>query len=67
MAEVINKKQGEEALPHFLDGTEIMKILNLKPGPKIGKIKNELRDLQLAGKLKSEDEAIKYLENNNLK
>ncbi|MDD3773924.1 MAG: HD domain-containing protein [Patescibacteria group bacterium] len=67
VAEVINKKQGEEALPHFLDGTEIMKILNLKPGPKIGKIKNELRDLQLAGKLKSEDEAIKYLENNNLK
>lgn len=64
VAKVISAKQNEQALPHLLDGTEIMKITGLKPGPHIGKLKNKLRDLQLAGKLKTSEDAKKYLEDN---
>jgi poly(A) polymerase len=61
VAEVISKKQNEVVLPHLLDGKEIMEIASLKPGPKIGKIKNKIRDLQLSGKLKDQKEAQNYL------
>jgi len=61
---IIYEKQKEQALPHLLDGNEIMRILNLKPSKKVGEIKDEIRDLQLAGKLKSEEEAIVWLKAN---
>lgn len=60
--EQVKAKQEEEKLPPpLLDGHEIMKILKLKSGPKIGKIKDELRDRELAGELKSKAEAKEWL------
>ena len=40
-----------------------MQILKLKPGKKIGKIKNNLRELQLSGKIKNKKQAIEYIKN----
>ncbi len=58
----VKEKQAKEKLPPpLLDGNDIMNILNLEPGPKIGEIKNEIRDKELANKLKSEKEATKWL------
>ncbi len=64
VAEVIQAQQRERALPHLLSGDKIMAILGIKPSPLVGKIKQHLRDLQLSGKLKSPEEAEKYLREN---
>ncbi len=45
----------------ILTGKEIMKILNLAPGKLIGKIKEEIFNLQLQELIKSKEEAIDYL------
>lgn len=45
----------------LLTGEEIMKILNLKPGPALGQILDDLRHEQLDGNLKTKDEAIEWL------
>jgi tRNA nucleotidyltransferase/poly(A) polymerase len=44
--------------PPLLNGREIMKALNLPPGPLIGQIKEELRIKQLKGEIKSKKEAF---------
>ncbi len=57
----------EDRFSPLLNGNEIMKILNIPPSPTVGKVKNELIKLQLEGKLKTKEEAIKWLEvNRNL-
>lgn len=48
----------------LLTGAEIMKILGLEPGEKVGKILEELRMLQLEKKLTSKEQARKWLEEN---
>jgi len=59
-----NKKDASGKMPaDFLDGNEIMEILNIKPGKKVQKIKNELRELQLQGKLNTKDDAQQYVKN----
>ena len=50
----------------FLDGREIMKILNLKPSKIIGKILDELKELQLSGEINSKDEAINFIKSKKL-
>lgn len=55
-------------MPHkpkpFLDGKEIMEILELEPGSKVGEIVEELEEKQLGGELGSRDEALKWLKAN---
>lgn len=46
----------------IMTGEDIMKILKLKPGKKIGEIIKEIRDLQLEGRLKTKKDAKKYLQ-----
>ena len=48
-------------LPKLLDGQEIMKILNIKPAPILGKIINELHEAQLSGDVNSKEEAIEFI------
>ncbi len=45
----------------FVDGREIMEILNLKPSKKIGEILENLKELQIAKEITSKDQAIKYI------
>ena len=49
----------------FLDGKEVMEILNLKPSKKVGEILEELKELQLSGEINSKEEAIEYLKRLN--
>ncbi|HRY63272.1 MAG TPA: HD domain-containing protein [Patescibacteria group bacterium] len=43
----------------LIDGNEVMKILKIKPGKKVGKILEELREKQLTGKIKDREGAVR--------
>ena len=45
---------------YILSGVEIMKILNLDPGPKVGKLLEELREAQAAGEISTREQAVAY-------
>jgi len=45
----------------ILDGNEIMKILKIAPGPKIGEIVEALREEQLNGRIKNRKDAERYI------
>ena len=47
--------------PPPLNGNAIMKLLKLKPGPKVGEIISLLREEQLSGRVKNRQEAEKYI------
>ncbi len=51
----------EELPPALLDGHDIMNLLGLKPGPKVGQIKEVLREKQLSGKIKTRDGAVEFV------
>ena len=44
----------------LITGNDVMKILKIKPGPKVGKVLGILREAQLSGKIKTKAEAIDY-------
>lgn len=48
--------------PKLLSGDDIMKILNLPPGPELGKIIAQLRHQQLDEKITTKEEAIQWLQ-----
>ncbi|MDZ4221275.1 MAG: hypothetical protein U1C18_00190, partial [Patescibacteria group bacterium] len=45
----------------LLTGDDVIQELNLKPGPKVGKILEEVRSKQLSGELSGKDEAAAYI------
>jgi len=49
----------------LIDGDEVMKLLNIKPGPKLGEIMEELHEKQLGGEITNKRTAIKWI--NSLK
>ena len=53
-------------MPKLVDGNEIMQILNLKPSPKLKEIIDEIKELQLEGKINNKEEAINFLKNYKL-
>ena len=50
-------------LPKLLDGNEIMKILNIKQSPVLGKIINELKEAQINGDVNTREEAVEFVKN----
>ncbi len=48
-------------LPKLLDGNEIMKLLNLKPSPKLGEILEALKEAQIAGDVNTKEEATEFI------
>lgn len=42
----------------FVNGDDLMKTLNLEPGPLLGKILSEIKEAQAAGEVKSREEAL---------
>ncbi len=68
MVERINelKKLGKgKKLPDcLLNGDEVMKILKLKPGKKVGEILDKLREEQLGGEIKAKKEARDFIRKN---
>jgi len=56
------KENKKEVPPKpFLNGDEVMKILKLAPGPKVGEVLESLREEQLNGRIKSKKEAEFFL------
>ncbi len=55
-------KTKKELPKDILSGTEIMERFKLTPGPKIGALKEALREEQLAGRVQDKDQAWKFLE-----
>ena len=60
---VLQKKmKSKKSLPKpLLDGNDIMKILKLKPGPEIGKIKSVIREEQLKGSVQTPQEVKNFI------
>ncbi len=58
-------KERKKLPPPLLNGHDIMKLLGLEPGPKIGQIKEALREAQLSGKIKTPEEAEKFVKEQN--
>lgn len=50
-------------IPKLLSGIDVMKILNVQRGPKVGKILAKLNDAQLVGDVKTKDEAVCFIKN----
>ena len=48
-------------LPKLLDGNEIMKILQIKQSPELGKIINELHEAQLNGDITTKEQAESFV------
>lgn len=53
-------------MPKLVDGNEIMQILNLKPSSKLKEIIDEIKELQLEGKINTKEDAINFLKNYKL-
>ena len=57
----MDKKDTLKPLPKLLDGQEIMKILNIKPSPKLGEVIDALKEAQLNGDVLTHDDAVKFV------
>ena len=58
----VSERDKMKAFQSPVRGKEIMKILNLEPGKTIGKIKSEIEEAILDGKIEnSYDKALEYL------
>lgn len=51
--------------PKLLNGNEVMKILGIPPGPKIGKILLKLQEAQAEGKVLDRDSAARFIKKSN--
>ncbi|MFH0701954.1 MAG: HD domain-containing protein [bacterium] len=48
-------------IPKLLSGNEIMKILNIPEGPKVGKIVKALKEAQISGDINTKEEAVGFI------
>ena len=49
----------KEPARRLVDGNDIMKVFGLEPSPLIGKLLNQLEELQAIGKVASKQDALK--------
>ena len=60
--EELKKLGKDKRLPKpLLNGHEVMKILSIGPGEKVGQVLTEIREKQLEGKVRTREEAIKEI------
>jgi poly(A) polymerase len=48
----------------LLSGDEIMEVLNLKPGEKVGKVMEKIREAERQGLISTKEEALKLITEN---
>lgn len=60
------KKDSMKPLPKLLDGIEIMKLLNIKASPELGRIINALHEEQLNGNINTRFEAEEFIKSYKL-
>ncbi len=51
------------SLPKLVDGHDVMRIRGIGPGPVVGRILREVRELQELGRIRTREEAIDYITN----
>jgi len=54
-------RKEESVIPKILTGKEIMEILGIESGPRVGKILQRLREAQMLGEVRSEEDAIEFI------
>ena len=59
----LNAREQLKPLPKLLDGNDIMKILNINPSEKLGKILNSLHEAQLSGEISDKEQAVSFVQN----
>ena len=52
------------APPKIIDGRDIMSVLNVPPGPRVGRILEAVTLAQVEGKIKNKEQALAWLEKN---
>ena len=57
----ITGSRGQKLVQPLINGDNVMEQLKLKPGKKVGKILEDIRQKQLSGELKSKKDALDYL------
>lgn len=50
-------------LPKLLTGNDVMKILQIKPSPKLGEILENLHEAQLSGDVLTKEQAVEFVKN----
>ncbi len=48
-------------LPKLLTGNDVMKILQIKPSPKLGEIMENLHEAQLSGDVLTKEQAVEFI------
>ena len=61
------KPQETIAPPRLLDGNELMRELNLEPGPVIGQLLEAIREEQAVGKIETREQALIFARARNIK
>lgn len=57
----LDVKDTLEPLPKLLDGNDVMKILNIKPSPKLGEIMNAIHEAQISGDILTKEHAVEFV------
>lgn len=57
----LEKRKTIKPLEKLLDGTEIMELLHINQGPKLGEIINSLKEAQISGNVNNKQEAREYI------
>ncbi len=57
----LEKRKEIKPLPKLLDGTDIIELLKIKPGPVIGDILNALNEAQLNGLIRCKEDAVIFV------
>lgn len=55
-----DKESKKPKIKPLVSGHDVMREFKIEPGPRVGKILKMIEDAQLEGKIKTEDEALKY-------
>ncbi len=55
------REMKEEKIKPFLNGREIMELLGIGPGRRVGELKEKLLEAQLEGKIRSKEEAVSFI------
>lgn len=63
----LSKKETLKPLPKLLDGNEVIEILNIKPGPELGRILDDLKEAQINGDIITKEDAKKFIKEKNLR
>ena len=62
----LEKRETLKPLEKLLSGDEIMKILNIKPSPRLGEIVSALHEAQLSGEITTRTEAVEFVKKRHM-